>query len=48
MRKKLRGLFGNIELIKLGIERGDFIYGNNFSLSFFFKEIYRVELVLWV
>lgn len=48
MRKKLRGLPGNIELIKSGIERGDFIYGNNPSLSFSFKEIYRVELAPWV
>jgi len=47
MRRKLKGITGNIQLIKLGIERGDFIYGNNRKISFNFKEIYNKELMPW-
>ncbi|MDJ0554345.1 MAG: ParM/StbA family protein [Microcoleaceae cyanobacterium MO_207.B10] len=48
MRKALKGIPGNPELIKAGIERGDFIYGNNPRLSFNFADIYKAELRPWV
>lgn len=48
MRKALKGIPGNVELIKSGIERGDFVYGNNQKLSFNFSDIYRAELKPWV
>ena len=48
IRKALRGLPGNIELVKLGIERNDFVYGNNSRLSFNFKDVYKAELSPWV
>lgn len=48
MRKALKGIPGNPELIKAGIERGSFTYGNNQKLSFNFAEIYRTELRPWV
>ncbi|NES64439.1 MAG: ParM/StbA family protein [Okeania sp. SIO2D1] len=48
MRKALKGIPGNPELIKQGIERGDFTYGNNQKLSFNFADIYKAELKPWV
>ena len=48
MRKALKGVPGNIQLIKQGIERGDFVYGNNKRLSFDFKNVYQDELKPWV
>lgn len=48
MRKVFKGILGNLELIKVGIECGDFIYGNNVCLSFNFVDIYKVELCFWV
>lgn len=48
MRKALKGIPGNPELIKAGIERGDFTYGNNARLSFNFADIYKAELRPWV
>lgn len=48
MRKTLKGIPGNPELIKQGIEKGDFVYGNNARLSFNFSDIYKAELRPWV
>ena len=48
MRKSLKGVPGNLELVKQGIERGNFTYGNNQKLSFDFGDIYRAELKPWV
>ncbi|NES64005.1 MAG: ParM/StbA family protein, partial [Okeania sp. SIO2D1] len=48
MRKVLKGIPGNPELIKQGIEKGNFIYGNNARLSFNFADIYKAELKPWV
>lgn len=48
MRKSLKGVPGNLQLIKQGIERGDFVYGNNQKLSFGFKNVYQAELKPWV
>lgn len=48
MRKALSGIPGNPELIKAGVERCDFIYGNNAKLSFNFSDIYKTELKPWV
>ena len=48
MRKALTGTPGNLQLIKQGIEREDFMYGNNRSISFGFKNIYQAELKPWV
>lgn len=48
IRKALKGTPGNLQLIKQGIERGDFVYGNNQRLSFEFKNVYQDELKPWV
>lgn len=48
MRKSLKGIPGNLQLIKQGIERGNFTYGNNQKLSFDFGDVYRAELKPWV
>ena len=48
IRKALKGTPGNLQLIKQGIERGDFVYGNNQRLSFEFKNVYQEELKPWV
>ena len=48
IRKALKGTPGNIQLVKRGIERGDFVYGNNQRLSFDFKNVYQEELKPWV
>lgn len=48
MRKALKGTPGNLQLIKQGIERGNFTYGNNQKLSFDFGDVYRAELRPWV
>ena len=48
IRKALKGTPGNLQLIKQGIERGDFVYGNNQRLSFEFKNVYEAELKPWV
>lgn len=48
MRKALKGIPGNLQLIKQGIERGNFTYGNNQKLSFDFGDVYRAELKPWV
>lgn len=48
IRKALKGTPGNLQLIKQGIERGDFVYGNNQRLSFEFKNVYEAKLKPWV